>query len=291
MKTPAAVDSIVVRFDRMSLRERLLIFAAVLAAVVMGWNGLFMDKLSKQEKSLSVELNELQESVSRTGLATEAVASRDPETVARQRLAEREKALEAINAKLTAESAGLIPPAQMVVVIHDVLKHQNGLTLVSLRNLPVASLVSPAELKRVAGASEGQADANSVQRADEEGASSAGADGTGAAGPDGSDADGASVSADTSASSMPAGNLSTGSSPDPGLPGSPDENAGGPYLHPVELIVEGRYLDIVAYLHALEALPYRFYWRVLELETKTYPLNRVRIELSTVSLDKEWIGV
>jgi hypothetical protein len=30
---------------------------------------------------------------------------------------------------------------------------------------------------------------------------------------------------------------------------------------------------------------------VLQLETKTYPLNRVRIELSTVSLDKEWIGV
>ncbi len=65
----------------------------------------------------------------------------------------------------------------------------------------------------------------------------------------------------------------------------------GPYVHPVELIVEGQYLDVLAYLRALEALPWRFNWKVLELNTTTYPLNRVRIELSTLSMDKDWIGV
>jgi MSHA biogenesis protein MshJ len=65
----------------------------------------------------------------------------------------------------------------------------------------------------------------------------------------------------------------------------------GPYIHPVELIVEGNYLDVLTYLHALEALPYRFYWRVLELKTTEYPVNRVRIELGTLSMDREWIGI
>ena len=51
------------------------------------------------------------------------------------------------------------------------------------------------------------------------------------------------------------------------------------------------YLDVLAYLHALESLEWRFYWRLLELESTAYPRNRVRIELSTLSLDKDWIGV
>jgi MSHA biogenesis protein MshJ len=214
MKLPAALDGMVARFDKLSLRERLLLFAGLLAIVITLWQAQFMDRLNAQETALTSELTSLQESVATMSRATEAVVAADPTSLALKRLQERQKSLDAINAKLAAESAGLIPPAQMAQVIHDVLKHQQGLALVSLKNLPVKTLVS-----------------------------------------------------------------------------DPKAADNGPYLHPVELVIEGRYLDIVAYLHALEGLPWHFYWRVLQLETKTYPLNRVRIELSTVSLDKEWIGV
>jgi len=67
--------------------------------------------------------------------------------------------------------------------------------------------------------------------------------------------------------------------------------SGGPYVHPVEIVVEGTYLDVLAYLRALESLEWRFYWRLLELESTAYPRNHVRIELSTLSLDQDWIGV
>lgn len=214
MKMPPALDATVARFDKLSLRERLLVFAGLLATVITLWQAQFMDRLNAQETALSSELTTLQESVATMSRATEAVVVADPTSLALKRLQERQKSLDAINAKLAAESAGLIPPAQMAQVIHDVLKHQQGLALVSLRNLPVKTLVS-----------------------------------------------------------------------------DPKAADNGPYLHPVELVIEGRYLDVVAYLRALEGLPWHFYWRVLQLETKTYPLNRVRIELSTVSLDKEWIGV
>ncbi len=75
----------------------------------------------------------------------------------------------------------------------------------------------------------------------------------------------------------------------PALPRA--RTSGGPYVHPVEIVVEGTYLDVLAYLHALESLEWRFYWRLLELESTAYPRNRVRIELSTLSLDRDWIGV
>jgi MSHA biogenesis protein MshJ len=64
-----------------------------------------------------------------------------------------------------------------------------------------------------------------------------------------------------------------------------------PYVHPIELIIDGQYADIVDYLEQIEKLPYRFRWSSLELVTVGYPRNRVRIVLSTLSLDSTWLGV
>lgn len=64
-----------------------------------------------------------------------------------------------------------------------------------------------------------------------------------------------------------------------------------PYVHPIEIIIEGQYADIVDYLQALEKLPYKFHWRSLELRAAGYPRNRVRIVLATFSLDSTWLGV
>ncbi len=62
------------------------------------------------------------------------------------------------------------------------------------------------------------------------------------------------------------------------------------YRHGLEIEVEGSYLDCLAYLEEIEALPWRFYWQFLELDVIDYPRNRIRIEVSTLSLDEEWIG-
>ena len=62
------------------------------------------------------------------------------------------------------------------------------------------------------------------------------------------------------------------------------------YRHGLEIEVEGSYAACLAYLNAIEALPWRLYWQVLELDVIDYPLNRIRIEVSTLSLDEGWIG-
>jgi MSHA biogenesis protein MshJ len=62
------------------------------------------------------------------------------------------------------------------------------------------------------------------------------------------------------------------------------------YRHVLEIEVEGSYRACMDYMSEIEALPWRLYWQLLDLEVVEYPLNRIRIEVSTLSLDEEWIG-
>lgn len=216
MKLPVALAKTLARFDALSMRERALVAGASLIGMVLLWLAIVFDPMSAQQRALSAELTTLQQSIQLTTLSIQETADADPTLLAQREQTKLETQLADINAQLAAKSAGLIPPERMVQVIHDVLSRQLGVTLVSLHNSPVTTLVP-------------------------------------------STAQGA--------------------------------QSGGPYVHPVEIVVEGTYLDVLAYLHALESLEWRFYWRLLELESTAYPRNRVRIELSTLSLDKDWIGV
>jgi MSHA biogenesis protein MshJ len=77
--------------------------------------------------------------------------------------------------------------------------------------------------------------------------------------------------------------------------GDEDETAGDDqpmlYRHGLELVVDGSYLDCLKYLEAVERLPWHLYWGGLSLTAKEYPQNEITLELFTLSLDKEWIGV
>jgi MSHA biogenesis protein MshJ len=63
------------------------------------------------------------------------------------------------------------------------------------------------------------------------------------------------------------------------------------YRHTLVLKLEGNYLDCLAYLQAVERLPWHFYWSRIEFATDEYPRNSIVLELRTLSLDEEWIGV
>ncbi len=69
-----------------------------------------------------------------------------------------------------------------------------------------------------------------------------------------------------------------------------DDKDPGPFLHPVEIVVEGNYGDLVAYLRALEALPWRIHWQQLELKAGDSG-SRVRIVIGALSLSRYWMSV
>jgi len=63
------------------------------------------------------------------------------------------------------------------------------------------------------------------------------------------------------------------------------------YRHTLVLTLQGSYLDCLAYLTAVERLPWHLYWSRIEFKEDGYPRNAIMLELRTLSLDKEWIGV
>ena len=62
------------------------------------------------------------------------------------------------------------------------------------------------------------------------------------------------------------------------------------FRHGVELELTGNYLDVVAFLHKVSDLPWRFYWQALELDVEVHPVVRVKITAYTLGQEEAWIG-
>lgn len=92
-----------------------------------------------------------------------------------------------------------------------------------------------------------------------------------------------------SLANLPVESLSQPSGAKPGAPILAEDR--GPFLHPVEMVVEGDYGSVVAYLRALEAMPWRIHWQRMELTAGAYPQNRVRITIGALSLSRLWMTV
>ena len=213
MNVAAILETSAARFDRLSLRERLLVLAAVLAVLVVLWDVLLLAPLEVRRRALSNEVDALQVGITATAAALQSSLDNDPTRNALAQIARTRRDIDALDGQLHSATVGLLPPERMTAVLQDVLRSRQQVRLVSLRTETATTL----------------------------------------------------------------------------LPG-PSEQA-GPYLHPVELVLRGRYLDILDYLRALEGLHWRLYWKTLELDNSAYPIDRVRIEIGTVSLDRAWLGI
>ena len=230
MKLRGTVTTLAGRFDRLNLRERVLTTAAILAVLIALFNSLVMHRLEMRRKQLAQQLAEIG-----AGVDTGTMEDGSDAGATLERTTTLAASLSQAAARLRSQSAGLIPPQRMTQVIHDVLRRQQGVTLVSLRSLAPYALVDGAPQ-----------------------------DGTEAQSP------GASASQTVSAAA-----LSSASE--------------GPYVHSVELVVQGRYLDVLTYLQALEGLSWHFYWQSLALDATQYPTTRVTLRLGTLSTSREWI--
>ena len=68
------------------------------------------------------------------------------------------------------------------------------------------------------------------------------------------------------------------------------EHEAGLYRHSMELVMDGKYFDVLEYLTRLESLK-GFSWETMNYEVLDYPKARVTIKISTLSLEEGWIGV
>jgi len=201
--------------DKLSLRERLLVFATVLMVCGSVWYLSLMQPLAQRATNSRTEIEELQvriETANRS-LEDQVLQISGTGTEYQDRFARVQRRIDEINENLGDYASELIDPAEMARVMEGVLKEQSRLRLIRIRNL------SPEAL---------------------------------------------SASSDSRSATF--------------------------YKHGLEIEFEGSYSACLDYLQEIENLPWRFYWQVLELEVLDYPRNRIRLEVSTLSLDEEWIG-
>jgi MSHA biogenesis protein MshJ len=253
------IPLLIARINRASLRERSLMFLAGVAAIAVLWNQLVMTPLSVRRVVLAQSLEDIR--VKATALTAanpiDAAAARYASLKSREQALNR--AIAEADEDLASAQNGLIEPTRMVSVLTDVLQRQKGLTLLRLRNLPVQSVLMPQSQATSAAKTDEAAGAGGAQPRPDSPAGAGGVAGAGGAG-------GAAGPNPAAAAEV------------------------GPYLHPVELVVRGGYLDVLAYLKDLEAQPWGLQWRRFEFVT-TADGPEYRIEFTTLSMASNWLGV
>lgn len=95
------------------------------------------------------------------------------------------------------------------------------------------------------------------------------------------------------------GNLAAAEPPAPNLAPAPATPAARPapaskprellYRHGVEIVLQGGYLDMIAYMQALERLPVQLFWGAARLDAQAAPETRLTLTLYTLSLDEKWM--
>ena len=67
--------------------------------------------------------------------------------------------------------------------------------------------------------------------------------------------------------------------------------APGLYRHGVELVLEGGFADLHAYLRAVEALPQRVLWGSVSLKVEQHPRSVLTLRVYTISRDRHWLEI
>jgi MSHA biogenesis protein MshJ len=75
-------------------------------------------------------------------------------------------------------------------------------------------------------------------------------------------------------------------------PEQPDETLeAGVYKHNTSVRIRGNYFQVLDYVRALEALPWRFYWDWMDYAVSDYPQAEIEIRVYTLSAEEGLFGV
>jgi len=231
------------RIDALSLRERIMVFAACAAAIVFLTHFLALGPQLRKQDVLNAQISQQNnniEGIDNEIRARVEAAQTDPDAAVRARLASVRKETEELSVQLRAMQNGLVAPERMAPLLDSILRANGRLTLVSVRTLPAESVLEAG--RRAAGTAGG-------------------------------------------ADPVAAPSAAPPAAPANATPGTAELL----YRHGVEITVRGNYLDMIAYMNALEGLPTQLFWGRAQLEAETWPASRLTLTLYTLSLDRKWM--
>ncbi|MDE2117584.1 MAG: agglutinin biogenesis protein [Betaproteobacteria bacterium] len=148
-------EKLVEKIDGMSLRERVLIFAAAAFMLIALIQVLFLDALLAEQKRLSTQVVQQQEKMKEIQALIEAslqARKDDAASPLRQRLSQTRKQLADGDAYLQSRRDRLVQPEKMADLLEQMLNKNGQLQLINLQTLPVAPLVEKTFKPEGAGA-------------------------------------------------------------------------------------------------------------------------------------------
>jgi MSHA biogenesis protein MshJ len=138
-----AWEKFALKIDALTLRERVIIFAAAVLLLGILMNVFLLDpqyaqqsKLSQQIKQQQSQIAELQNQIQQRVKSS----GEDPNKANLARLQELKQQAESMDSSLENVQRGLVSPDKMATLLEGVLKRNNRLLLVSLKTLPVVDL-------------------------------------------------------------------------------------------------------------------------------------------------------
>ncbi len=125
------------RIDALSLRERVLLFLAVVAVLYVLWEQTLMTPLERERRAAQAAIEQATARIAALDAEAAAIVRRhreDPNAPLRARERELRAAIAEVDARLAELTVGLIAPREMARVLEAVLARDAGLRLVRLEN-------------------------------------------------------------------------------------------------------------------------------------------------------------
>lgn len=142
------IRQILSRIDELSLRERAIVFVAILVVLFLGWYAYLMEPLMKEEKRLIAELDSKRGQLTTLNNRFEqmtALVGTDPNVEDRHRVDQLNQQIAGLEQELKSATANLVSPEAMPEILRLVLNKSKGLTLIKLNGLGGTPLVVKAQ--------------------------------------------------------------------------------------------------------------------------------------------------
>jgi MSHA biogenesis protein MshJ len=131
------------RINALTVRERMMVFAASSAAFVFVAHSLVLGPMLRKQAALRTQVSQQQNNlVGIDGEITQKVQAWqvDPDATTRERLAAVKSEAGQLGESLRAMQKGLVPPERMAPLLDTILRAHGRLQLVSMKTLPVGSV-------------------------------------------------------------------------------------------------------------------------------------------------------
>ena len=151
---PEPVKRMFARVDALTLRERAILFAALLAVLFLFANQVLFPPLRAQQKLMEqqigdklAQLNTINTQIGRIV----AESTEDPDAVQRARLVELRRQFADLEISFADITRGLVSPREMTRLVHTMLRENRALQLVKAENLTPEAIALDGSEKPVEG--------------------------------------------------------------------------------------------------------------------------------------------